>query len=46
LVVSQNQGTSESVLGAIRDVVSKFMNSDQDSKSAAEALARSVKAAM
>ena len=45
LVVSQNQGTSEAVLGAIRDVVVKFMNSDQDSKSAAEALARSVKAA-
>ncbi len=45
LVVSQNQGKSEAVLGAIRDVVVKFMNSDQDSKSAAEALAKSVKAA-
>jgi glucose/mannose transport system substrate-binding protein len=45
LIVSQNQGKSEAVLGAIRDVVVKFMNSDQDSKSAAEALAKSVKAA-
>ena len=46
LITSQNQGTSEARLGAIRDVVSKFMNSKQDSKSAAEALAKAVKAAM
>jgi glucose/mannose transport system substrate-binding protein len=46
LVPAQNQGTSEAVLGAIRDVVTKFLNSTQDSKSAAETLARSVKAAM
>jgi glucose/mannose transport system substrate-binding protein len=46
LVAAQNQGTSEAVLGAIRDVVTKFLNSTQDSKSAAETLARSVKAAM
>jgi glucose/mannose transport system substrate-binding protein len=46
LITSQNQGTSEARLGAIRDVVSKFMNSKQDSKGAAEALAKAVKAAM
>lgn len=45
LVPAQNQGTTEAVLGAIRDVVVKFMNSDQDSKSAAEDLARAVTAA-
>jgi glucose/mannose transport system substrate-binding protein len=46
LIASQNQGVSEAVLGAIRDVVAKFMNSNQDAKSAAETLARAVKAAM
>jgi len=46
LVAAQNQGTSEAVLGAIRDVVTKFMNSNQDAASAAAALARAVKAAM
>jgi glucose/mannose transport system substrate-binding protein len=45
LVAAQNQGTSEAVLGAIRDVVTKFMNSNQDAASAAAALARAVKAA-
>lgn len=44
LVPSMNQGTTEATLGAIRDVVTKFMNSNQDSKSAAEALAKAVKA--
>ena len=44
LVASMNQGTSEARLGAIRDVVTKFMNSTQDSKSAADALARAIKA--
>lgn len=46
LVEAQNQGTSEAVLGAIRDTVTKFMNSTQDSKSASETLARAIKAAM
>ena len=46
LVAAQNQGSSEAVLGAIRDVVTKFMNSNQDAASAAAALARAVKAAM
>src|SRR5205823_5860061 len=44
LLPSMNQGTTEATLGAIRDVVTKFMNSTQDSKSAAEALAKAVKA--
>lgn len=45
LVPSQNQGTTEAVLGAIRDVVTNFINSDQDSASAAAALASAVQAA-
>jgi len=45
LVPSMNQGTTEATLGAIRDVVTKFMNSTQDSKSAADALAKAVKSA-
>ncbi|MEO8134162.1 MAG: ABC transporter substrate-binding protein [Betaproteobacteria bacterium] len=40
LMPSMNQAVDEAKLGAIRDVVTKFMNSKQDSKSAAEALAR------
>ena len=40
-----NQGTTEAALGAIRDVVTKFMNSTQDSKSAVEALAKAIKSA-
>lgn len=44
LIAAMNQGTSEATLGAIRDVVTKFMNSTQDSKSAAEALAKAIKA--
>ena len=43
LVPSMNQATDEAKLGAIRDVVTKFMNSKQDSKSAAEALVRAAK---
>lgn len=45
LVPSQNQGTTEAVLGAIRDVVTNFINSDQDSASAAADLASAVQAA-
>jgi glucose/mannose transport system substrate-binding protein len=45
LVPSMNQGTTEAALGAIRDVVTKFMNSTQDSKSAVEALAKAIKSA-
>jgi glucose/mannose transport system substrate-binding protein len=45
LMPAQNQGTTEAVLGAIRDVVVRFMNSDQDSASAAAALAQAVQAA-
>lgn len=45
LVPSMNQGTTEAVLGAIRDVVTNFINSDQDSASAAAALASAVQAA-
>lgn len=45
LIASQNQGTSEARLGAIRDVVTRFLNSNQNSKSAAETLARAIKAA-
>jgi glucose/mannose transport system substrate-binding protein len=43
LVPSMNQGVDEAKLGAIRDVVTKFMNSTQDSKSAVEALVRAAK---
>ena len=43
LMPSMNQATDEAKLGAIRDVVTKFMNSKQDSKSAAEALVRAAK---
>ncbi|WP_246160174.1 ABC transporter substrate-binding protein [Aureimonas fodinaquatilis] len=45
LVPSQNQGTTEAVLGAIRDVVTNFINSNQDSASAAAELANAVQAA-
>lgn len=44
LMPSQNQAVTEATLGAIRDAVTKFMNSTQDSKSAAEGLAKGVKA--
>jgi glucose/mannose transport system substrate-binding protein len=43
LVPSMNQGVDEARLGAIREVVVKFMSSNQDSKSAAQALARAIK---
>ena len=43
LVPSMNQAVDEAKLGAIRDVVTKFMNSNQDSKSAVEALVRASK---
>ena len=43
LMPAMNQGTTDAKLGAIRDVVTKFMNSSQDSKSATEALAKAVK---
>jgi glucose/mannose transport system substrate-binding protein len=43
LMTSMNQGLGEAKLGAIWDVVVKFMNSNQDSKSAAQDLARAAK---
>jgi glucose/mannose transport system substrate-binding protein len=45
LVPSQNQGTTEARLGAIRDVVTKFMYSDQSAKDGAAALAAAIQAA-
>jgi len=45
-VPSQNQGTTEPVLGAIRDVVVQFMNTpSMTSAAAATALASGVQAA-
>lgn len=44
LVPSQNMGTTDATLGAIRDVVTKFMNSSQDSASAAKSLSDAVQA--
>ncbi len=44
LVASMNQGVDEARLGAIIEVVNKFMNSDQDSESAVKALAAASKA--
>jgi len=43
LMPSMNQGVEEAKLGSIRDVVTKFMNSNQDSKTATEALAKAAK---
>lgn len=44
LFPSMNQGVDEARLGAIMEVVSKFMSSTQDSKSAVQALANASKA--
>jgi glucose/mannose transport system substrate-binding protein len=41
--LSGSMAQSDAVAGAITDVVTKFMNSSQDSKSAAEALAKAAK---
>jgi glucose/mannose transport system substrate-binding protein len=43
LAPSMNQGIDEAKLGAVREVIVKFMNSTQDSKSATVALARALK---
>ena len=43
LMPSMNQGTDEAKLAAIRDVIVNFMNSNQDSKSAVQALAKAAK---
>lgn len=45
LVPSQNMGTTDATLGAIRDVVTGFMNSSEDSATAAQKLADAVQAA-
>jgi glucose/mannose transport system substrate-binding protein len=45
LVPSMNQASPEATLGAIRDVVAQFLNSDQDSEAAAKQLADAVQAA-
>lgn len=45
LVTSQNQGTTEARLGAIRDVVVKFMASQQSPEEGAQALADAIAAA-
>jgi glucose/mannose transport system substrate-binding protein len=44
LMPSQNEGNDDAHLGAIRDVLVKFMSSTQDSKSAVQALAAALKA--
>jgi glucose/mannose transport system substrate-binding protein len=44
LFPSMNQGVDEARLGAVMEVVAKFMNSTQDSKSAVQALANASKA--
>lgn len=43
LVPAMNQGIPEAMLGAVRDVVTRFLNSDQDSQSAVQALARAAR---
>jgi glucose/mannose transport system substrate-binding protein len=43
LVPSMNQGTPESTLGAMRDVVTRFINSKQEVGAAVEALAKAAK---
>lgn len=43
LMPSMNEGVDEARLGAIREVVVKFMSSNQDSKSAVQALAATAK---
>lgn len=45
LVASQNQGTTEARLGAIRDVVTRFLYSDQSAEDGAAALAAAIQAA-
>lgn len=44
LVPGAGQGASEAAVGAMHDVTSKFMTSNQDSKAAAAALAAAIKA--
>lgn len=43
LVPAMNQGISEAMLGAVREVVTRFLNSNQDAQSAVQALARAAK---
>ncbi len=43
LVPAMNQGIPEAMLGAVRDVVTRFLNSNQDSQSAVQALARAAR---